>query len=109
MEVTFDNVPPYREHLRLGMPARTQRAVRSQCREIIKIDDEGASFSTLTKNCTIAIETSQASADAAAVRAIPGLRSDLTRLIADKDVKLELLSSLRNHLTLMKAQLASVD
>lgn len=109
MEVTFDNIPPYREHLRLVMPARAQRAVRSQCREIVQLDEDGASTSTLTKSCTIAFEPSQALADAAAVRAIPSLRSDLTRLIADKDVKLELLGSLRNHLKLMKAQIASID
>lgn len=109
MEVTFDNVPPYRERLRLGMPARAQRAVRSQCLEVVRFDEDGASTSTLTQNCKISAEPSQALADAAAVRAIPGLSSDLTRLIADKDVKLELLASLRKHLTLMKAQLAAVD
>lgn len=109
MEVTFDNVPPYREHLRLGMPARAQRAVRTECEEIIRFDDEGASSSTLTSNCTISLDPDQAKEDAAAVRAIPGLRADLTRLIADKDVKLELLNSLRNHLKLIKAQIASVD
>ncbi len=109
MEVTFDNVPAYREHLRLIMPARAQRAVRTQCPEVIRIDGEGASMSTLTKNCTIAIEPGQARADAATVRAIPSLRSDLTRLVADKDVKLELLAWLRNHLALMKAQFATVE
>lgn len=109
MEVTFDNVPPYREHLRLGMPARAQRAVRNQCKEVVRFDDEGASSSTLTENCTIAFDPAEARADAATVRSIPGLRADLTRLISDKDVKLELLDSLRNHLTLIKAQIAEVD
>lgn len=109
MEVIFDYVPPYREHLRLVMPARAQRAVRTQCRENVHLDDDGASTSTLTTNCVIAFEPSEALADAAAVRAIPTLRADLTRLIADKDVKLELLASLRTHLNLMKAQIASVD
>lgn len=71
--------------------------------------EDRASTSTLTTNCTFAFDPSQALADAAAVRAIPTLRADLTRLIADKDVKLELLESLRNHLKLMKAQIASVD
>ena len=91
------------------MPARAQRAVRTQCREVVHFDEDGASTSTLTRNCKIAAEPRQALADAAAIRAIPNLGSDLTRLIADKDVKLELLASLREHLTLMKAQLASVD
>jgi hypothetical protein len=109
MEVTFDNIPPYREHLRLVMPARAQRAVRNGCKEVVNLDDEGASSSTLTENCTINVEPSQALEDAAAVRTIPTLRADLTRLIADKDVKLELLNSLRNHLVLMKAQIAAVD
>ena len=106
MEVTFDNVPPYREHLRLVMPARAQRAVREQCREVIRVDEDGGSMSTLTKDCAIVFEPRQALADAAAVRAIPSLRSDLTRLIADKDVKLELLGALRNHLMLTKAKIA---
>lgn len=109
IEITFDNVPLYREHLRLWMPARAQAAVRSHCTEILGFDDEGAPTATLPKNCTIAVERNQALADAAAVRAIPSLRPDLTRLIADKDVKLQLLSSLRNHLTLMKAQIDSTD
>lgn len=109
MEVTFDNVPPYREHLRLGMPARAQRAVRTQCPEVIQFDEEGASSSTLTKGCTITTDPSQAHSDAEAVRAIAGLRSDLTRLIADKDVKLQLLDSLRSGLTLMQAQISAVE
>lgn len=109
MEVTFDNVPPYREHLRLVMPARAQRAVRDQCKEVVQLDEDGASTSTLSEDCKIDVAPRQALADAAAVRAIPTLRADLTRLIADKDVKLELLASLRNHLKLMKAQIASAD
>lgn len=109
MEVTFDNVPAYREHLRLVMPARAQRAIRDQCKEVVQLDEDGASTSTLTRDCVIAFKPGQALADASAVRAIPSLRSDLTRLIADKDVKLELLRSLRDHLELMKAQIAAVD
>ena len=109
MEVIFDNVPPYRENVRLGMPAQAQRAVRTQCTEIIRFDDDGASTSTLPKDCAIAVEPSQARADAAAVRAIPSVRPDLTRLIADKDVKLQLLGWLREHLILMKSQIAPMD
>ena len=56
-----------------------------------------------------AVESGLASADAAATRAIPSLRADLTRLIADKDVKLQLLISIREHLVRIKAQVAAVE
>lgn len=109
IEVIFDNVPPYREHLRFVMPAGAQRVVRTQCPEVVQFDEDGASTTTLATDCRIDLDQSKALADAAVVRAIPNLRSDLTRLIADKDVKLEFVAALRKHLVLLKRQIASID
>ena len=97
IEITFDNVPPYREHIRTGMPSRAQQAVRTQCAEIIRFDPQGTTVAYLPANCAIRLDPSEAAEDARAVRAIPGIKGDLARLIADLDVKLLLVDTFQKR------------
>ena len=93
VQVTFSNVPPYREHIRSVMPTVAQNAVRTQCPEDISFDEDGNSISVLPAQCRIKIDQAEAVRDAALVRAIPTLRDDLNRLIADLDGKLFLVDA----------------
>lgn len=107
VEVTFDNVPPYREHLRFGMPARAQAAVRTDCPERFRFDTVGTAVASLPEDCSLRIDRAAALGDAKAVRAIPSIHGDLARLIADDDVKIQLVDTFRAHVIELKNQVTA--
>lgn len=92
IEVTFLTITPYREHIRAGMSVRAQEAVREQCPEGLSVTGNGPMLTTLPANCEIKMDRTEAIRHAAEVRAMPTLRSDLVRLMADLDVKIRLAS-----------------
>ena len=109
-DVTFDAIPPYRERIREIMPAAAQDAVRRDCPEEIYFTDDGAGQARLAKSCTtLRLDPGVVSAAAARVRAAPALDRDLTRQIADLDVKLNVADAMVKHQAKLRAQIAAAD
>lgn len=92
IEVTLQTITPYREHIRAGMPVRAQEAVREQCPEELFSTGNGPVLSKLPVECKLELDRMDAIRDAALVRSIPTLRSDLVRLMSDLDVKITVAS-----------------
>ena len=109
IEVTLQNVTPYREQIRAFMPPAAQEAVRTQCPEGLVATKENYVLNTLPVNCVIKLDKADAIRDAKAVRAIPTLRSDLIRLMADLDVKITLAEFLNRSGEELRRQLAAAD
>lgn len=84
----LDFVPPYREHLRQAMPHTVQQAIRTHCPESLVRTEDGSSAVSLPKVCALDLDPATVAEAAAAVRASPSIRNDLTRLLADLDAKL---------------------
>jgi len=87
-ELTFRNVPQYREIIRRTMPYRVQEAIRTNCAETLDFNGGGLGRMTLPGECDLGLSAAELSRAAARVRATPGLELDLTRLLADIDQKL---------------------
>jgi hypothetical protein len=87
----FDFVPPYREHVRQLMPNAVQSAIRSRCSDRISVGADGGLLARLPDSCPLKLDPALISRAVATVRASPGLATDLTRNIADLDVKIDLL------------------
>ena len=108
--VTFDNITPYREHIREVMPAAAQEAVRRDCAEQMNFAPSGAVYGRLAQHCTtLRLDPAVAAAAAKAVRAVPGLPKDLIRLIADHEVKIGLVASMVEHRARVRALIAAAD
>ena len=108
--VTFNSVPPYREHIREVMPAAAQDAVRRDCPERVYFTDQGAAWASLAQNCTsLRLDPAIAAAAAATVRAAPGLQKDLTRQIADLELKIALADAMTGHRAELRATIAAAD
>ncbi len=83
--VLFSFVPPYRDQIRSVMPSAVQRAIRDQC---------GRLLTGLLRDCDLRVPPGDVATAIAKVRSAPQIRAGLTRVIADVDVKLELLNLL---------------
>ena len=108
-EVTFLTVTPYREHIRGGMAVRAQEAVRQQCPEALVSIGNGPVLTTLPAGCATKMDQNEAIRDAAEVRAMPTLRSDLVRLMADLDVKITLARFLDQHAERLRQEISKSD
>ena len=108
--VTFNNITPYREHIREIMPAAAQEAVRRDCPEQMNFTASGAVYGQLTQHCsTLRLDPALAAAAATTLRSEPGLQKDLTRLIADLEVKIGLVESMVGHRARVRALIAAAD
>lgn len=87
-ELTFRNVPPYREIIRRTMPYRVQERIRTNCAETLDFNGGGLGSMTLPGECDLGLSAAELSRAASRVRATPGLELDVTRLLADIDQKL---------------------
>lgn len=83
--VLFSFVPAYRDQLRSVMPSVVQRAIRDQC---------GRLLTGLMGDCELRVSPAELAPAIAKVRSAPQMHAGLTRVIADVDVKLELLNAL---------------
>ncbi len=88
--VTFDNVPPYREHLRSAMPYAVQRDVIARCPETISFAADSAATLTLASSCSLDLPPAEIAAGAAKMRREPKLADELTRLVVDLDSKINI-------------------
>lgn len=104
--VAFDNVPPYREHLRSAMPYPVQQNVVARCPEAVKFKANGDVELTEAQSCSLDLPADQVAAAAAKLRREPKLSDELTRLAVDHDLKinlfaLEYMETERNRLLLL--------
>ena len=88
--VTFDNVPPYREHVRSAMPYPVQRNVVARCPETISYAFNTAAVLDLAKTCSLDLPPAEIAAAAAKMRSEPKLVDELTRLAVDLDSKIRI-------------------
>ena len=86
--VILDFIPEYRENLRQVMSHTAQRAIRSQCSETVVREADGSATVTLPTACALDLDPATVASAAKAVRSLPSIRNDLTRLLADMDAKL---------------------
>ena len=87
-EVTFRNVPDYRDIVRRAIPYRVQASIRTNCAETLDFSGSGLGRLTLPSTCALGLSQSELARAAARVRATPGLELEVTRLLADLDQKL---------------------
>lgn len=106
-ELTFRNVPPYREIVRRSMPYRVQDRIRVNCAEVLDFSTGGLGRMTLPDQCDLGLSTAELSRAAARVRATPGLELDVTRLLADIDQKLIQADRAETRATEMAAALSA--
>lgn len=107
---TLNAIPPYREHIRAAMPTVAQDAIRRDCPEKIYFTSSGAGRAQLAQHCTtLRLAPELATAAAATLRAEPGLQKELTRLIADYEVKIGLVHAMIADRARLRALLAAAD
>lgn len=108
--ITFTAVPPYRELVRQGMPDAAQQAVRRACPERVFFTSTGSGRARLASNClALSLAPDIMARSATEVRAIPGLRAALNRLISDHDGKILLIGPSIAHVRDLKRRLAAAD
>jgi hypothetical protein len=90
-------VPPYREHIRARMPHAAQQAIRRQC---------GGSLAAMVKDCKIHLDSRVLSRSVTAVRSSPDTAPGLTRLIADFDLKLNMIEDMVRRERRLRAAIA---
>lgn len=88
-EVTFRNVPPYRDAVRSAIPYAVQQRIRTACAEVMAdTASSGLSRMTLPAHCSLNLAPAEITRAAARLRDTPNLERDLTRELADLDQKL---------------------
>jgi hypothetical protein len=86
----FLNIPPYREKLRSILPFEVQSLIYNNCGEIFKEDETGLPILTFPEQCELNL--SKAQIDNAISKLLAAdLANDLTRLLSDIELKLQLL------------------
>ena len=86
-DVTALNVTAYREHVRRVMPYNAQLAIRESCGERVTTRPGGAQFATFPERCAPHLDPATIRI-AVARLAAADLGEDLTRHLADLDLKL---------------------
>lgn len=105
----FDFAPPYREALRRAMPGAVQAAVRQRCAEGFSFQADGTPLLTLPERCTLELDPATVAAAVRAIRAIPNLRGELDRVVADNDSKLFALRMFLHQTRVVRARLVAAD
>lgn len=80
----------YREQLRRNMDLGVQQRIHARCDDIMRDIPTGGQAPVLPDTCSLGLDPAVAARTAATLRAVPGFREDLTRLIVDLDQKLVL-------------------
>ncbi len=80
----------YREQLRRNMDLGVQQRIHARCDDIMRDLPTGGQAPILPDTCSLGLDPAVAARTAATLRAVPGFREDLTRLIVDLDQKLVL-------------------
>jgi hypothetical protein len=88
MQRLLDNVPAYRDIIRSAMPYAVQARVLEDCTEVFETDRFGSVTTNLPDHCKSTLDPRTATAAATEVRAVPHLRWELNRVVADLDQKI---------------------
>ena len=107
--VTFDNVPPYREHLRSAMPYAVQRNVVGRCPETISFAADSAASLNLARSCSLDLPPAEIAAAAAKMRHEPKLDEELTRLAVDLDSKINIYTIESKRVAKIRLAILSAD
>lgn len=78
----------YRERIRRAMMFAVQRRLRERCSDLIAISQEGRETITLPKRCSLQLPSTMISQAATDLSDVPELEEELTRHIADLDIKI---------------------
>lgn len=105
----FNFVPPYRELLRRAMPSAAQAAVRQRCSETYSFLADGTPLMALPERCTLGLDPALVAASVRAVRAIPEVRGELDRVVADNDSKIFALGMHLRQVRELRARLVAAD
>lgn len=94
----FDGISPqlnslsaYRETIRSYIPIEVQRNIAGNCGDRISADAKGAIQNTLPDNCDLSLDATAAGMAKDALMIAPDLETQLTRRLADLDMKLTIL------------------
>ena len=89
-EITFRNVPLYRDLVRSVIPYRVQERIRTACAETLATPTSGNGLApaALPEHCSLGLPPAEIASAAAQLAQTAGLKRDLTRVLADLDQKL---------------------
>lgn len=94
----FDGIAPqlntisaYREAIRSYIPIEIQRSITSNCGDMITVNAKGAIQNDLPDKCELNLDAATISAAKEALLVTPGIDAQLTRRLADLDMKLQIL------------------
>jgi hypothetical protein len=85
----FLNIPPYREKLRTVLPFEVQHVIYDNCGEIFSEDETGVPILTIPEQCALNLSKEQVH-NAVSKLLAADLEPDLTRLLSDIELKLQL-------------------
>ncbi len=85
----FFNIPPYREKLRTILPFEVQSVIFNNCGEVYSEDETGVPILTFPKQCKLNLSKVKIK-NAVAQLLAEDLSKDLTRLLSDIELKLQL-------------------
>ena len=87
----LNSLSAYRETVRSYIPIEIQRSITSNCGETITIDAKGAIQNRLPDQCHLGLDEVIAGVAKDSLISAPGLVTQLTRRLADLDLKLQML------------------
>jgi hypothetical protein len=85
----FLNIPPYREILRMTLPFEVQRVIYNNCGEVYTEDEIGVPIVAIPEKCELNLSKAQTE-NAIEKLLAADLTKDLTRVLSDIELKLQL-------------------
>lgn len=88
MDRTIREILPYRDRIRAAMPFAIQSAIRRHCGDRLVFFEQRIVGVSLPERCDAVLDPAEAERAAALIRALPGLKLEMTRYVASIDEKL---------------------
>jgi len=104
-DARIGEVTSYRETLRRAMDLDVQERMRSRCDDIVRNLPGGVQAAVLPDTCHLGLDPAVVANAVAKLRAVPGIREDLTRLIVDIDQKMLLYDRTARGATRLRKEL----
>lgn len=101
--------PPYREILRRNMPYAVQARVRERCDDRFVYRGKQLIGSSLPVHCVLGLSGAQIADAIRQLRAVPGLKADLTRYVSALEQKVKLLSGTARQTDDLRAALKAEE
>lgn len=103
----LNTLSAYRETVRSYIPIEIQRTINANCGDMISINNKGAIQNRLPDECDLQLDPAVASLAKDALINAPGLETQLTRILANLDLKLGILERNKNRSTQLADYLES--